>query len=243
MRTVVTGGAGFIGSHVLRSLAHGDALVCLDDLSSGDLRNIDGLDVTVVDGSLLDSELLDRACRGARVIIHLAARSSVPRSLADPEANHEANATGTIRVLEAARRLDDPLVIVASSSSVYGANPTRLKHEGLPVMPLSPYAVSKLATEQYALAWQHSYGMRTLALRLFNVFGPRQRPDHAYAAAIPSFVAAALRGKALTVYGDGTQTRDFTFGLRSPRSSLGLRRRASGTIARSTWPSVRAPAC
>ena len=115
------------------------------------------------------------------------------------------------RVLEAARTLDDPLVIVASSSSVYGANPTLPKREDLAVQPRSPYAVSKLATEQYALAWQHSYDMRTLAFRFFNVFGPRQAPGHAYAAVIPAFTHAALTGQPLTVHGDGTQSRDFTY--------------------------------
>ena len=135
----------------------------------------------------------------------------MPRSIVDPVASHEANATGTLRVLEAARTLDDPIVVVASSSSVYGANPTLPKREDLATQPLSPYAVSKLATEQYALAWQHSYGMRTLAFRFFNVFGPRQAPGHAYAAVIPAFTHAALTGEPLTVHGDGTQSRDFTY--------------------------------
>jgi UDP-glucose 4-epimerase len=135
----------------------------------------------------------------------------VPRSIIDPVASHEANATGTLRVLEASRALDDPIVVVASSSSVYGANPTLPKREDLATQPLSPYAVSKLATEQYALAWQHSYGLRTLAFRFFNVFGPRQAPGHAYAAVIPAFTHAALTGDPLTVHGDGTQSRDFTY--------------------------------
>ena len=135
---------------------------------------------------------------------------SVPRSIADPVASHLANATGTIHVLEAARRTGAH-VVVASSSSVYGATPTLPKREDLPTRPMSPYAASKLATEAYTNAYAHSFGLPTLALRLFNVFGPRQPAGHAYAAVVPAFVDAALAGRPLTIDGDGTQTRDFTF--------------------------------
>jgi UDP-glucose 4-epimerase len=135
----------------------------------------------------------------------------VPRSIADPLASHEANATGTLRVLQAARSLEDPLVIVASSSSVYGANPALPKTEDLLAMPMSPYAVSKLAGEQYAMAFRQSYGLRSLAFRFFNVFGPLQAAGHAYAAVVPAFVSAALAGRPLTIHGDGMQTRDFTY--------------------------------
>jgi UDP-glucose 4-epimerase len=212
MRVCVTGAAGFIGSHVVRHLRDAGAEVSgIDDLSTGSRRNLEGLNLQFVEGSILDERALAEACDAADAIVHLAARPSVPRSIQDPIATHEANATGTLRVLEAARRIGDPLVIVASSSSVYGANPTLPKHEGLMLAPLSPYAVSKMATEQYAMAWQHSYGQRSLALRFFNVFGPRQAPGHAYAAVIPAFVHAALTGTALTVHGDGTQSRDFTY--------------------------------
>jgi UDP-glucose 4-epimerase len=212
MRVCVTGAAGFIGSHVVRHLCDAGAEVSgIDDLSTGSRRNLEGLNLHFVEGSILDERALAEACDAADAIVHLAARPSVPRSIQDPIATHEANATGTLRVLEAARRIGDPLVIVASSSSVYGANPTLPKHEGLMLAPLSPYAVSKMATEQYAMAWQHSYGQRSLALRFFNVFGPRQAPGHAYAAVIPAFVHAALTGTALTVHGDGTQSRDFTY--------------------------------
>ncbi len=213
----MTGAAGFIGSHVVRHLLDVGAEVRgIDDLSTGSRDNLEDLgangpEMTFVEGSILDPAALAEACHGADSIVHLAARPSVPRSIQDPVATHEANATGTLRVLEAARRIGDPLVIVASSSSVYGANPALPKHEGLMLAPLSPYAVSKMATEQYTMAWQHSYGQRSLAFRFFNVFGPRQAPGHAYAAVIPAFVYAALTGDPLTVHGDGTQSRDFTY--------------------------------
>jgi UDP-glucose 4-epimerase len=212
MRVLVTGAAGFIGSHVCERLAAlGHEVVGIDDLSTGSTVNLAGIAVRLVEGSILDPDALADAVAGADAIVHLAARPSVPRSIIDPVASHEANATGTLRVLEAARTLDDPIVVVASSSSVYGANPTLPKREDLATQPLSPYAVSKLATEQYALAWQHSYGLRTLAFRFFNVFGPRQAPGHAYAAVIPAFTHAALTGQPLIVHGDGTQSRDFTY--------------------------------
>jgi UDP-glucose 4-epimerase len=211
MRVCVTGAAGFIGSHLSERLATAHTVVGIDDLSSGSLANLDGLDVHLVEGSILDPDALAEAVSGVDTIVHLAARPSVPRSIADPAASHDANATGTLRVLEAARAQGDVHVVVASSSSVYGANPTLPKHEGLVAQPRSPYAVSKLAAEQYTLAWQHSYGLPTLAFRFFNVYGPRQAPGHAYAAVIPAFVHAALRGEPLTVHGDGTQSRDFTY--------------------------------
>jgi UDP-glucose 4-epimerase len=209
---VVTGGAGFIGANLSRRLLdQGEAVVVVDDLSTGDLENLRDLDVTFVEGTILDGELLDTAMRDARAVVHLAARPSVPRSITDPVASHLANASGTVEVLEAARRAGNIQVIVASSSSVYGANPTLPKREDLATMPLSPYAASKLATESYALAYQHSYGLPALAFRFFNVFGPLQPAGHAYAAVVPAFVSAALEGRPLTVHGDGTQSRDFTY--------------------------------
>jgi UDP-glucose 4-epimerase len=209
---VVTGGAGFIGANLSRRLREqGEAVVVVDDLSTGDLENLRELDVTLVEGTILDGELLDTAMRDARAVVHLAARPSVPRSITDPVASHLANASGTVEVLEAARRAGNVHVIVASSSSVYGANPTLPKREDLATMPLSPYAASKLATESYALAYQHSYGLPALAFRFFNVFGPLQPAGHAYAAVVPAFVSAALEGRPLTVHGDGTQSRDFTY--------------------------------
>jgi len=214
MRVVVTGGAGFIGANLCRHLTTEpgvDEVVVVDDLSTGTLANLDGIKADLIVGSILDDAVLDAALAGAASVVHLAARPSVPRSIADPAASHEVNATGTLRVLEAVRRHDVPHIVVASSSSVYGANPTLPKHEDLAPSPRSPYAASKLATESYALAWSQVWGLDALAFRFFNVFGPLQAAGHAYAAVIPAFVDAALAGRPVEVHGDGRQTRDFTF--------------------------------
>ena len=215
LKVVVTGAAGFIGANLCRRLATTGGItqvVGLDDLSSGDKANLDGVDAELVTGSVLDTALLDAVLAGASSVVHLAAVPSVPRSILDPVRSHEANATGTLQVLEAARRAaGPPHVIVASSSSVYGANPVIPKVESLRPMPMSPYAVSKLATECYALSHGRVYGMDTLAFRFFNVFGPLQAAGHAYAAVVPAFVDAALAGRPVVVHGDGRQTRDFTF--------------------------------
>jgi UDP-glucose 4-epimerase len=215
VKVVVTGGAGFIGANLLAHIGrhHSDwELVALDDLSSGFRSNLTACpQARLLEGSILDENVLEAAFDGADAVVHLAARPSVPRSIADPVTAHEVNATGTMRVLEAARRAGGPHVIVASSSSVYGANPTLPKVETLAARPISPYAASKLATESYTLAWGHSYDLPVLAFRFFNVFGPLQAAGHAYAAAIPTFVAAALDGRPIPVHGDGLQSRDFTF--------------------------------
>jgi UDP-glucose 4-epimerase len=211
---VVTGGAGFIGANLCRVLLATDGVdrvVALDDLSTGAEANLDGLDVDLVVGSILDDSALDKALPGAASVVHLAARASVPRSIEDPLASHEVNATGTVRVLEALRRHDVGHVVVASSSSVYGANPVLPKREDLAPAPLSPYAASKLATESYALAWAHVWDIEALAFRFFNVYGPLQTAGHAYAAVVPAFVEAALAGRPIPVHGDGLQTRDFTY--------------------------------
>lgn len=211
---MVTGGAGFIGSNLVRDLTSAPdvaQVVVVDDLSTGDLDNLAGLDVDVRKGSILDGALFDSALAGADAVVHLAAVPSVPRSVLDPVMSHAANATGTLEVLQAVRRAGGPHLVVASSSSVYGANPTLPKSEAMRTAPLSPYAVSKLAGEAYALAFAHCYGLDVLALRFFNVFGPMQAAGHAYAAVVPAFVDAALAGRPLPVHGDGEQTRDFTY--------------------------------
>ena len=214
MKVLITGGAGFIGANLARALIDQDRIsevVIIDDLSFGFRSNLDGLEVTFVEGSILDEDLLKSTMGGVSAVVHLAARSSVPRSIGDPLAAHRDNTTGTALVLEAARSQGDVQVIVASSSSVYGANESLPKHEGLATQPVSPYAATKLASESYTLAWGHSYGMPVLALRFFNVFGPLQPPLHTYAAVIPAFLSAAMQEQALPVHGDGTQCRDFTY--------------------------------
>jgi UDP-glucose 4-epimerase len=213
VRVLVTGGAGFIGANACRALAaHPDVerVVVLDNLATGYAANLDGVAAELVEGSILDRPLLTDLVSTVDAVVHLAARPSVPRSLADPVASHEANATGTLNVLEACRRTG-AYVVAASSSSVYGSVPDLPKHEDLPTRPMSPYAASKLASEGYVLAYRSAFGLPTLALRFFNVYGPHQSAGHAYAAVIPAFIDAALRGEPLRVYGDGRQSRDFTF--------------------------------
>lgn len=214
MRTIITGGAGFIGANLARYLSEtgvSEDVVAVDDLSTGTADNLEGLDVEFHGGSVLDADLLDRVLEGADAVVHLAALPSVPRSVANPVAAHEANATGTVRLLEAVRRAGVLHTVMASSSSVYGRNPVLPKHEGLATEPMSPYAASKLAAEAYAHAYAASYDLDVLVFRFFNVFGPLQPAGHAYAAAIPAFIDAALERRPLTVYGDGKQTRDFTY--------------------------------
>ncbi len=214
-KVVVTGGAGFIGANLCRHLVESGSaaeVVAFDNLSTGFADNVSGLaGVTLVEGDILDQPHLTEVLAGADAVVHLAARPSVPKSIEDPLASHDANATGTIRVLEAMRGAGTKRVVVASSSSVYGANPTLPKVETLTPMPVSPYAVSKLATEAYALSYQQVFGLEVVAFRFFNVFGPLQRAGHAYAAVVPAFVDAALAGRPLPVHGDGGQTRDFTY--------------------------------
>lgn len=214
-RVVVTGGAGFIGANLARHLLESGVareVVAYDNLSTGFADNLEGVHgVDLVEGDILDQEHLTRVLRGVDAVVHLAARPSVPKSIENPLATHDNNATGTIRLLEAMRSAGVEQAIVASSSSVYGANPALPKVETLTPMPVSPYAVSKLAAESYALSYGRVFGLRTVAFRFFNVFGPLQRAGHAYAAVVPAFIDAALSGRPLQIHGDGGQTRDFTY--------------------------------
>ncbi|GAA1020863.1 epimerase [Acrocarpospora pleiomorpha] len=213
MRVLITGGAGFIGANLcafLTGFPGVRGVVALDDLSTGSAANLEGSSAELVEGSILDRPLLDQLAAAADTVVHLAARPSVPRSLADPVASHDVNATGTMNVLEACRASGAHLIL-ASSSSVYGDTEVTPKHEDLATRPLSPYGASKLAAEAYTLAYGSSFGLPVLPLRFFNVYGPLQAAGHAYAAVIPAFVDAALRGEPVTVHGDGEQTRDFTY--------------------------------
>ncbi|MFG3517620.1 NAD-dependent epimerase/dehydratase family protein [Streptomyces bobili] len=216
LRVTVTGGCGFIGSNLVSWLLRHPGIgrvTVVDDLSTGSTSLLGG-DLTHTDfrqGSILDAGLLEAAVAGADAVVHLAALPSVPRSVADPVATHHVNATGTLQVLEAARRAGGPLVVAASSSSVYGAQSGLPKSESLRAMPLSPYAVSKLATEAYLGAYHACFQLPVLPLRFFNVYGPRQQAGHPYAAVVPVWIDAVLSGRPVTVHGDGTQTRDLTF--------------------------------
>jgi UDP-glucose 4-epimerase len=211
---LVTGGAGFIGSHLVEALlARGRRVRVLDNFSTGDPANLAGVRdrVEVIDADLADRAALARAVRGAGLVFHQAALASVPRSVADPAATHEACATGTLNVLVAARDAGVRRVVYAASSSAYGNSERLPKCETDPTAPLSPYAVAKLAGEQYCAAFTEVYSLETVRLRYFNVFGPRQSPDSPYAAVIPLFLRAMLAGQRPFIHGDGRQSRDFTF--------------------------------
>jgi UDP-glucose 4-epimerase len=216
MKYIVTGGAGFIGSHIVKELAQQrHEVVILDNLFSGKMENVRPFlkknKVIFVEGSVTDLILLKKIFKGADGIFHEGAIASVPRSIANPLATNEANVTGTLNVLIAARDCGVGKVLFASSSSVYGNTPTLPKHEDMAPNPLSPYAVSKLTGEQYLKVFSEVYGIKTLSLRYFNVFGPRQDPKSEYAAVIPRFITKILQHESPTIYGDGGQTRDFTY--------------------------------
>jgi UDP-glucose 4-epimerase len=211
---LVTGGAGFIGSHLVDSLvASGRDVRVVDDLSTGRRQNLahHGDRVEFLEGTLCDPAVCARAVAGVRTVFHVAALPSVPRSLKDPWGSHEANVNATVRLLEACRTAGVQRVVYSSSSSVYGDTPTLPKTEDVEPLPRSPYAASKLASEQYVLAYARGGLVEGVALRYFNVFGPRQSPESQYAAVIPLFLRAAAAGEVATVTGDGGQTRDFTY--------------------------------
>jgi len=211
---LVTGGAGFVGSNLVRALvARGDRVRVLDNFFSGKRENLAEVAgaIELVEGDVRDEATLGHALAGVEIVFHEAAIPSVPRSLVDPVASHEANATATLKLLRASREAGVRRVVYAASSSAYGDTPTLPKVETMRPAPLSPYAVSKLTGELYCQVFAGAYGLDTVSLRYFNVFGPRQDPGSAYAAVIPRFVTAALAGAPLTIYGDGSQSRDFCY--------------------------------
>jgi UDP-glucose 4-epimerase len=210
-RVAVTGGAGFIGSNLAcRLISEGYQVVVIDDLSTGLISNIDQENSEFHQISITNLEFLNRALKDCETIFHLAARGSVPRSMKNPVATHDVNATGTLNVLEVARK-SGAHVIFSSSSSVYGRNMALPKDESMWLGPMTPYAASKLAAEGYVQAYSSAYGVPTTLLRFFNVFGPRQRPDHEYAAVIPKWIWLAMQSSPIDVYGDGSASRDFTY--------------------------------
>jgi UDP-glucose 4-epimerase len=211
MKVVVTGGAGFIGSNLAEELSKRYEVTVVDDLATGRESNLSGLDVEYLRGSILDTELLARAFRDARFVFHQAALPSVQRSVEDPVSSNMVNVNGTLNVLMAARDAGVQKVLFASSSSVYGDTPILPKVEIMTPDPKSPYAISKLAGEHYCRVFTSLYGVPTVALRYFNVFGPKQNPKSQYAAVIPNFITRVLDGEPPVIHGDGRQTRDFTF--------------------------------
>jgi nucleoside-diphosphate-sugar epimerase len=214
MRCLVTGGAGFIGSHIVEALAgRGDAVTVFDNLSTGFEENLAGVlpRVTLMREDLRDESALDRACREVDVVFHLAAMPSVPRSLDDPITSFEINARGTLNLFLAARNRRVRRVVYSASSSAYGDTVELPKVETMPPQPKSPYAADKLHGENLCRVFTEAFALPCVALRYFNVFGPRQRPDSAYAAVIPKFTDAFMRCDKPTIFGDGEQSRDFTF--------------------------------
>jgi nucleoside-diphosphate-sugar epimerase len=211
---LVTGGAGFVGSHIAAALAGAGARVrVLDDLSTGHAENLEeiGGEVEFVRGGLTEPDALERALRGVEVVFHEAAIPSVPRSVEDPEATHRASVDGTFALLVAARRAGVRRVVYAASSSAYGDQPTLPKTEEMRPEPLSPYAAAKLVGEYYCQVWSRVYGFETVCLRYFNVFGPRQDPSSQYSGVISRFISALASGGRPVIYGDGEQSRDFTY--------------------------------
>lgn len=211
---LVTGGYGFIGSNIVRHLLEaGEMVAILDDLTTGRESNLIDVqrDVRVFRGSVLDEKLVKKAVKGADYVLHQAALPSVQRSVENPELSNAINVTGTVNLLVAARDAGVKRVVYAASSSAYGDQPVAVKTEKLATAPKSPYAVAKLAAEMYAAAFTECYGLETVSLRYFNVFGPRQDPNSEYSAVIPKFIMRMLKGERPVIYGDGKQSRDFTY--------------------------------
>jgi nucleoside-diphosphate-sugar epimerase len=211
---LVTGGAGFIGSHIVQALVErGDSVVVLDNLSTGRAENLAECRerIVFIEADLRDLKAVRHACRGVDYVLHQGALPSVPRSVEDPIASNEVNVSGTLNVLVAARDAGVRRVVYAASSSAYGDTPTLPKRESMPADPLSPYAVAKHTGELYCQLFPSLYGTETLSLRYFNVFGPRQDPTSQYAAVIPLFITALQQGRAPIIFGDGEQSRDFTY--------------------------------
>ncbi|MFZ9202132.1 MAG: NAD-dependent epimerase/dehydratase family protein [Opitutales bacterium] len=211
MRILVTGGAGFIGSHIVEHFQGKADVVVIDNFRSGHRRNLEGRKVELIEASILDRAALDRAMKGVDLVFHLAAMISVPESMLKPRECVEINATGTLHVLEAAADAKVRKVVLASSAAIYGDNPTVPKVETMFPEPKSPYAVTKLDGEYYLEMFRKERGLETASLRFFNVFGPRQDPKSPYAAAVPIFIEKALRGEPIGIFGDGEQTRDFIY--------------------------------
>jgi UDP-glucose 4-epimerase len=214
VKILVTGGAGFIGSQLVeRLLRIGYDVRVLDNFSTGHRANLAAFadDIDIVEGDIQSYERVHNAVRGCDAVLHQAALPSVPRSIADPLTSHATNATGTLNVLLAARDEDVRRLVFASSSSVYGAVEGLPKRETMPTMPISPYGTAKLAAESYCRRVHEVYGLETVALRYFNVFGPRQDPTSQYAAVVPKFIRAVADGEPVTIHGDGEQSRDFTY--------------------------------
>jgi UDP-N-acetylglucosamine/UDP-N-acetylgalactosamine 4-epimerase len=214
MRVLVTGGGGFIGSHLTECLLEaGHEVRVLDNFATGRRENLVALldEIDLIEGDITSYERVHNAIAGCEAVLHQAALPSVPRSIQDPLTSNAANVIGTLNVLLAARDSGVRRLVYASSSSVYGSNPELPKRESMPALPMSPYAVAKLAGEGYCRSFHEVYGLETVSIRYFNVFGPRQDPLSQYSAVIPNFISAALDDRAPTIYGDGEQSRDFTY--------------------------------
>ena len=235
---LVTGGAGFIGSNIVHELVRRGARVrVLDNFATGRRSNLGGIEgrIDLIEGDLRRLPDVEKALEGVDVVLHQGALGSVPRSIADPVTSHEANVTGTLHVLQAARAAGVRRVVYASSSSVYGDTPALPKVEDMVPSPLSPYAVTKLAGEHYCRVFSGVYGMETVCLRYFNVFGPRQDPASQYAAVIPKFIRAMLRGERPMIFGDGSQSRDFSYVDNVIAANL--------LAAEAPGPTLRGPVC